>query len=218
MKKSIAVIGTGNMGTAIATTLAKAGHRVFVAGQTREAADELVVAIRGSHAQADVQAADSAGAAAAQAEIIIPAVWYGQTSALALEIQEKVRGKIVISIANPLNENFDGLVTPPDSSAAEQLAELLPDATVVKAFNTTFAADFATPRIAGQQVDCFVAGDDEAAVQVVSALVADAGFRPLYAGPLSMSRTLENMMVLLVGLSMRYDYNWLAGWKVLSQS
>jgi predicted dinucleotide-binding enzyme len=45
--------------------------------------------------------------------------------------------------------------------------------------------------------------------------VKDTGFNPLIAGKLQASRTLEHMTVLLVGLSMRYNYNWLAGWKVL---
>ncbi len=217
MKKSIAVIGTGNMGSAIAKALANAGHEIYIAGKDAQAAETLAQTIRAGQADARVQAVDTA-AAVQHAEIIIPAVWYATYAGLAEEIRSRVAGKIVVSIANPLNETFDGLVTAADTSAAEELAELLPEATIVKAFNTTFAADFTTPRIGGQQVDCFVAGDDEQALQTVSDLVADAGFRPLNAGPLSMSRTLESMMVLLIGLAMRYDYNWLAGWKVLSQA
>jgi predicted dinucleotide-binding enzyme len=78
--------------------------------------------------------------------------------------------KIVISIANPLHETYNGLVTAPDTSAAEELQKLPHNSKVVKAFNTTFAADFTTPVIDGKQVDAFVAGNDEEAVQTVTEL------------------------------------------------
>jgi predicted dinucleotide-binding enzyme len=106
-------------------------------------------------------------------------------------------------------------VTAPDTGAAEELQKRLPNAIVVKAFNTVFAADFATPVIAGQQADAFVAGNDADGVETVSELVATAGFNPIVAGDLSISRTLENMSLLLIQLTMKNGYNWLAGWKIL---
>jgi predicted dinucleotide-binding enzyme len=114
-----------------------------------------------------------------------------------------------------LNETYNDLVTAPDTSAAEELQKLLPNSKVIKAFNTTFAADFATPVIDGKQVDAFVAGNDEEAVNTVSELVKTAGFNPIVAGDLAVSRTLENMQLLLIRLGMKYNYNWLAGWKIL---
>ena len=86
---------------------------------------------------------------------------------------------------------------------------------MVKAFNTTFAADFATPVIDGEQADAFIAGNDTEALETVSELVSTAGFNPIVAGDLSVSRTLENMQLLLIQLGMKYNYNWLAGWKIL---
>ena len=150
-----------------------------------------------------------------EADIIIPAVWYQSQPEVADKIREVAMNKIVISIANPLNETFDGLLTDPATSAAEELARLLPHSKIVKAFNTTFAADFESPRLSGLVVDSFVAGDDDEAVRTVAQLVRDSGFNPLIAGKLRASRTLEHMTLLLIGLSMRYKYNWLAGWKVL---
>jgi hypothetical protein len=67
----------------------------------------------------------------------------------------------------------------------------------------------------GKQVDAFIAGNDEEALQTVSELVSTAGFNPIVAGDLSVSRTLENMQLLLIQLGMKYNYNWLAGWKIL---
>ena len=131
------------------------------------------------------------------------------------KIKEVANQKILISIANPLNATYDGLVTAPDTSAAEELQKLLPNSKVIKAFNTTFAADFTTPVIDGKQVDAFIAGNDEDALETVKELVGTAGFNPIVAGNLSVSRTLENMQLLLIQLGMKYNYNWHAGWKIL---
>ena len=72
-----------------------------------------------------------------EADIIIPAVGYGAQTEVAARIKDVVIGKIVVSIANPLNETFDGLLTEPTTSAAEELAKLLPHSKIAKAFNTT---------------------------------------------------------------------------------
>ncbi|RYZ55068.1 MAG: NADP oxidoreductase, partial [Chitinophagaceae bacterium] len=93
--------------------------------------------------------------------------------------------------------------------------KLLPHAKVIKAFNTTFAADFASPVINGQQVDAFIAGNDKDALETVSELVQTAGFNPIISGDLTASRMLESMQLHLIQLSMKYNYNWLAGYKIL---
>jgi predicted dinucleotide-binding enzyme len=86
---------------------------------------------------------------------------------------------------------------------------------VVKAFNTVFAGDFSQSVINEKQVDSFIAGDDEEAVNTVGELVSVAGFNPVVAGDLSVSRTLENMAALLIQLNIKNNYNWVSGWKVL---
>ena len=91
----------------------------------------------------------------------------------------------------------------------------LPNSKVVKAFNTTFAADFEQPVIDGKKVDAFIAGVDEKAIQSVIDLVETVGFNPIVAGDLSVSGTLERMQLLLMQLTMKNDYKWLAGWKIL---
>lgn len=134
---------------------------------------------------------------------------------MAEKIKEFANQKVVISIANPLNDDYNGLVTPPTTSAAEEMQKLLPHAKVIKAFNTTFANDFSSPFIEGKQVDAFIAGDDQDALETVAELVSTVGFNPIIAGNLSVSRILENMQLLLIQLGIKYNYNWLAGWKIL---
>lgn len=215
-KQTIAVIGaSGNMGSAISKSLAKGNYRLLLFSNEKEKIEALVNEIKNNHAAADLEALECPTDASWEADVIILAVPFKAEKELAEKIREVANQKIVISIANPLNEAYDGLVTSPGTSAAEELQKLLPNSKVVKAFNTTFAADFSTPVINGKQVDSFIAGNDEEALQTISELVTTAGFNPIVAGDLSVSRTLEAMQLLLIRLGMKYNYNWLAGWKIL---
>lgn len=215
-KQTISIIGaSGTMGTAIAKSLAKGNYRLLLKANSTEGLDKLVKEITDKNPSADVEAIACPKNAGWEADIIILAIPYLAEKEIAEKIREVANQKIIISIANPLNESFDGLVTSPDTSAAEELQKLLPNSKVVKAFNTTFAASFSTPVIDGKQADAFIAGDDKEAVATVAELVSTAGFRPVNAGNLSVSRTLENMQLLLIQLGLKYNYNWLAGWKIL---
>lgn len=215
-KTTIAIIGsTGNMGSAIAKSLAKGNHRLLLFSRGIEKLDALKAEIRQINADAMVEPVACPADASWEADIVILAVPYAAEAEIAEKIRPYVTQKIVISMANPMNETFDGMVTPADSSAAQELQRLLPDAHVVKAFNTTYAADFVEPIIDGKQVDAFVAGDDERAVETVVDLVKTAGFNPVFAGGLSVSHTLEHMQLLLIQLTVKNKYNWHAGWKIL---
>ncbi|MHC2992164.1 NADP oxidoreductase [Pontibacter sp. HJ8] len=214
--QTIAIIGaSGNMGSAIANGLAKGNYRLLLCANELEKVQAVAKEIKSSHPAAAVEAIDCSVEASWEADIIIAAVPFAAEKEVARKIREVANQKIVISIANPLNDTYNGLVTAPDTSAAEELQKLLPHAKVVKAFNTTFAADFATPVIDGKQADAFIAGNDAEALQTVTELVETAGFNPIVAGDLAVSGTLERMQLLLIQLNMKYDYNWLAGWKIL---
>jgi len=214
--QTIAIVGaSGNMGAAISKSLAKGNYRLLLCandlGKVQAVADE----IKRNQPNTSVEAVDCSVDASWEADIIIAAVPFDAEKEVAEKIKEVANQKIVISIANPLNDTYNGLVTAPDTSAAEELQKLLPNSKVIKAFNTTFAADFATPVIDGKQADAFIAGNDAEALEIVSELVSTAGFNPIVAGDLAVSGTLERMQLLLIQLNMKYDYNWLAGWKIL---
>jgi 8-hydroxy-5-deazaflavin:NADPH oxidoreductase len=215
-KQTIAVIGaSGNMGSAISKSLSKGNYRLLLCSDDKGKVQETFINIKNNIPTADVEVIDCSAQASWEADIIIAAVPYEAEKDVAKKIKDVANQKIVISISNPLNDTYNGLVTSPDTSAGEELQKLLPNSKVVKAFNTTFAADFSTPVIDGKQVDAFIAGNDEEALQTVAELVTTAGFNPIIAGDLSVSRTLENMQLLLIQLGMKYNYNWLAGWKIL---
>lgn len=215
-KQTIAIIGaSGSMGSAISKSLSRGNYRLLLCANSRTKVQAVVEDIKSNNPQADVEAIDCSREATWEADIIIAAVPYHAEKQVAEKIREVANQKIIISIANPLNASYDGLVTAPDTSAAEELQKLLPNSKVVKAFNTTFAADFSTPVIDDKKVDSFIAGNDEDALQTVSELVTTAGFNPIVAGALNVSRTLENMQLLLIQLGIKYNYNWQAGWKIL---
>ena len=101
-------------------------------------------------------------------------------------------GKTVIDVSNPVTGDFSGLQVGHKTSAAEEIAALLPGAAVVKAFNTIFAQHYGTGlKVNGQRIQTFVAADDAAARETVKALAAGIGLEPVDAGPLANARHLE---------------------------
>jgi hypothetical protein len=214
--KTIAIVGaTGNMGSAISKGLAKGNYRLLLMANGQNKLESLKTELEKAGSKSEIFTLACPKEASWEADIIILATPYDAEKELAEKIRDVAAGKIVVSISNPLNSSYDGLVTAPDTSAAEELQKLLPLSNVVKAFNTTFAADFGSPIIDGKTVDAFIAGNDEEALETVSELVKTTGFNPVVAGDLSVSRILERMQFLLISLGVKYNYNWHAGWKIL---
>ena len=152
IKQTIAVIGaTGNMGSAISKSLSKGNYKLLLCANEQDKVQTLVQQIKLQNSSADVEAVDCSTEASWEADIIILALPYEAEKEVAEKIREMANQKIVISIANPLNSSYNGLVTAADTSAAEELQKLLPNSKVIKAFNTTFAADFTTPVIDGSR-------------------------------------------------------------------
>jgi predicted dinucleotide-binding enzyme len=183
---NVTIIGTGNMARGIGSRLVAGGHEVTVLGKSTDDAEAVV---------ADLGAAGPAkpgrsGDAIAD-DVVVLAVYFPDAKSAVDQYGNALSGKVVIDITNPVNEAFDGLVTPPDGSAAQELAASAAGARVVKAFNTTFAGTLREGAVAGEPLDVFVAGDDEEAKAVVSKLVEDGGLRPIDAGPLKRARELE---------------------------
>jgi 8-hydroxy-5-deazaflavin:NADPH oxidoreductase len=183
---NVTIIGTGNMARALGKRLTAGGHHVTVVGKDRDAAEEVV---RELGDDASAKAGRSGEAIAG--DVVVLAVYYPDARAVVEQYGGALSGKVLVDITNPVNETFDGLVTPPDGSAAQELARSAPGARVVKAFNTTFAATLSEGQVAGEPLDVFVAGDDEDAKATVSTLVGDGGMRAVDAGPLRRARELE---------------------------
>jgi 8-hydroxy-5-deazaflavin:NADPH oxidoreductase len=197
----IAIIGTGNVGTALGSTLVKAGHDVTFAAR-----DE--VKTRSVAQQVGARAVATPREAASTAEVVVLAVPFPAEREVALEIASVTDGKVVIDTANPLTPDYSGLATGPDASAAELLARELPGARVAKAFNTLFAGLQADPGTHGTSLDVLIATDDPVARDTVAILATSAGFRPIVVGPLSAARELEAVAWLNIRLQLLNDGRW----------
>jgi len=183
---NVTIIGTGNMARGIGSRLVAGGHDVTVLGKQTEAAEAVVQDIGGNGSARAGRSGDPIAD-----DVMVLAVYYPDAKAAVEQYADDLAGKVVVDITNPVNESLDGLVTPPDGSAAQQLAASAPGARVVKAFNTTFARTLRQGEVSGQPLDVFIAGDDDDAKATVSRLVNDGGLRPVDAGPLKRARELE---------------------------
>jgi NADPH-dependent F420 reductase len=196
----VTVIGAGNMGRGTGHRLVAGGHDVTVVDRDPEEAGRLAEELRGA-AQGGATVEASGPGAELRGEVVILAVYYPGTLELARDLGDRLAGKVVVDISNPLNQTFDGLATAPGTSAAEELAAALPaNARVVKAFNTTFSGTLVEGEVAGQPLDVFLAGDDEGAKETVAQLVRDGGLRALDTGPLERARQLEGLGFLHITL------------------
>ncbi|NIT55181.1 MAG: NAD(P)-binding domain-containing protein [Aliifodinibius sp.] len=197
-KQTIAIIGAaGNMGSAIAKGIADGNYRLLLFDRPSEKLDWLIDDIQTNYPDAELRSMDCAYDCSWEADIIILAVPHRAEKEIADKIREVATQKIVVSTANPVDQDLSKLNAEEPPSAAEELQRWLPNSKVVKAFNNTFADDFGNPVIAGKRLDAFIAGDDDEALQTISELVKTAGFNPIIAGDLKVSSTLERMQLLL---------------------
>lgn len=197
----IAIIGTGNVGTALGASLVRAGHSVTLTGQDAAKATAAAALI-------GAQAGASLASAVEAAEVVVLAVPYASVEAVAADIASVISGKVVIDATNPLKADFSGLATEGGPSGAERIAALLPTGQVVKAFNTVFASIQGNPGTHGQTVDGLFAGDDASAKAVVASLIKSIGLRPVDAGSLAGARELEALAWLNISLQMRTGGSW----------
>lgn len=208
--QTVAVIGTGNMGKGLAKLLADAGYQVVVGSRNAERAIQVAREIGSSvEGKQNIDAVKDA-------QVCFLAIPFQRDNDTLLELRDHLSGKIVVDISNPLNASYDGLTTPATTSAAELIAGYLPASKVVGAFKNTLAAVFAEPLFAGQKSAVFVAADDQEAKQTVLNLIQSLPFSAIDAGALSVARTIENMSVLLIQVSQKYQYNWRAAYQILA--
>jgi len=213
---NVTIIGPGKMGRAIGTRAAAGGHLVTFVGKTPESAEKAAEEVKTS-AKKGTQVSTANLADVELGDIVVLALWYGTNLEVAKQLGARLAGKTVVDIANPVNSTYNGLVTPPDSSSAEEVAKAAtPGAKVVKAFNTTYAGTLLARQVAGQPLDVFIAGDDADAKNKVAQLVKDAGMRPIDTGPLSRARQIEGMQLLHITLQNTLGTNWQSAIKILS--
>lgn len=192
----LGVIGSGNIGKGVGSWAAKVGYDVTFSGKNEAGAKAAAQAAGHGAKAANVRGAVEA------ADLVLLAVPYGAVKEVLTDIRPLLRGKTVIDATNALSADFSSLMLGFTTSAAEEIAKLVPDAHVVKAFNTVFAQVYASqnPKIQGKAISVFVAGDNKEATEQVQALVTKMGFDAVNAGLLKSARNLEPLAMLNISL------------------
>jgi len=203
---NVTIIGAGNMGRGIATRLLSGGHSVTLIDQNEAQATELAKQLQAS-AKGGATVATAPSGSALKDEVVVLAVYYPVVASVIEQYGKQFDGKVVVDITNTLNDTF----TEPrfdNTSGAEEIAKLLPNSKVVKAFNTTFAGTLVSGQVAGQPLDVLIAGDDSAAKALVADLAQAGGLRPVDVGPLRRARQLEAVGFLHITLQGALGTNW----------
>ncbi len=187
---SFTIIGTGNMGKAIGSALSDGGNEVGYVSHQETGTVTL-------------------------GDVVVLAVPYSALEGIVDSYGDQLAGKTLVDITNPVNQaTFDSLTVPAGSSAAAELQEKVPTASVLKAFNTNFAATIASKTVGGQPTTVLIAGDDAAAKQVLAEALTSGGLKAVDAGPLSRAHELESVGFLQIKLAAGEKISWSGGFAV----
>jgi 8-hydroxy-5-deazaflavin:NADPH oxidoreductase len=187
---TVAIIGTGNIGSRLAANLAAGGQDFLLASRDQEGAGKLAAGLDG-HAEVV-----SVGEAIERADVLVFAVWLDAFKQLIAQYGERLGGKVIVDPSNPVGPDGAGgyrKVIGEQESSGQLLAGLLPSgARLVKAFGTLSAGSLSAaawrePERAAQ----FYAADDTAAGDLVAELIRTGGYEPVSVGGLDQSIRIE---------------------------
>ena len=190
--RKIGIIGKGNVGSALARGLKRAGHEVRAVGKDKSAMQET----------------------AAWSEIVLFAVPFGAVDDVVRGVGDALAGKTVIDVTNALDASMN-LAVGVTTSGAEELQKKLPKARVAKAFNTVFAEHMDSGRLGDKPLTAFVAAEDPETKKTVMELAQGIGFDAVDAGPLKNARLLEPLAFLNIQLGYVLGIGTQSGFKLL---
>ena len=178
----IGILGSGAVGLALARGLARHGHDVRI-GTRQDAVEELPIG--------------SPGDVAAEADLVFLSVLGTAAVDVATGVREQLRGKVLVDTTNPLDfsSGGPGLFVGHTDSLGEQVQRAVPEARVVKAYNTVGNALMVDPDLPGGPPSMFLGGDSEDAKATVTALLEATGWDAVDLGGIAASRYLEPMCI-----------------------
>lgn len=184
--KNITIFGKGNMGKVTAARFEKAGNTVTLLGSK-----------------------DTVGTLG---DIVVLAVPFGAIASIVEANKIALEGKVVVDITNPVDfSTMDGYLVASDSSASEGIAKSVPQAHVVKAFNTNFASTLA----GDASTTVLLASDSEEAKTVLTSALSGSGLAVIDAGSLKRARELEALGFLQITLAIREQIGWTGGFTLV---
>ena len=189
------------MGTAIAGVVANGGNTVQVLTRDpQKASDAIPAATHGTVGEPIT------------GHIVILALPYAAVADVLSQYAGELDGKVIVDLTNPVDfATFDSLVVPVGSSAAAVIAESLPGSSVLKAFNTTFAATLASGTVGAESATVLIAGDDADAKAALAAIIEASGLRAVDAGSLKRAHELEALGFLQLTLAAGNKTSWTSG-------
>ena len=187
---TVAIIGTGNIGSRLAAAFAAGGQDFLLAGRDLEAARKLESGLDG---HAEVVSVDEA---VERADVLVLAVWLDSFKQLIAQYGERLAGKVIVDPSNPVGPDGNGgfrKIIGEQESSGQILSDLLPaGARLVKAFGTLSADTLsAAARREPERAVLFYAADDDAAGDLVADLIRTGGYEPVRVGGLDQSIRLE---------------------------
>ena len=203
---SVSIIGAGAIGSAVAGLAVKAGVSTQVLVRDTSKATDLSggdIAEIGSPLSGDI--------------VVLALPYAAIDDVIATYGAQAFAGKVVVDPTNPLDFTTLDSVVPAGSSAAAELAVRLPDAQVVKAFNTVFAAVLATGTVGARPATVLAASDSADAKASLRSLVEAAGMEWADAGELKRAERLEALGALNIALGVTEQVAWTGGLAVVSE-
>ena len=190
LESTVAIIGTGTIGSTLAAEFAAGGQDFLLAGRDANAARKIAADLGGRAEAVSVHEAVD------RADALVVAVWLPDFEQFIAQYGERLADKVIVDPTNPVGPDADGnyrKVIGERESSGQILAGLLPaGARLVKAFGTLSAPSLAAAtRQEPERAVLFYATDDDAAGDLVAELIQAAGFDPVRVGGLDQSIRIE---------------------------
>ena len=207
----IGILGSGDVGRALAAGFAGLGHDVKIGSRDPEKLRDWA-----GQAGPHVSTGTFAEVAAFGDVLVLATLGVGTEEAIKIAGIDAFDGKVVIDTTNPLDFSTGKpmLSIGHTDSLGEVIQRLLPKAHVVKAFNTVGNALMVNPSLPGGPPDMFLCGNDDGAKKIVTQICTHFGWGVIDLGGIEASRYLEPMCLTWVLHGMRSG-SWRHAFKML---
>ncbi len=203
----IAIIGTGNVGGALATQWAKAGHQILLGTRDLDKFEDKHLLNNANTTLLTISES------AENAEVILIAAVPQATQSIAEQIKAFAKDKIVIDAMNAVRIKPEGF-----NNSFEALKSYLPESEIVKCFNSTGFENMANPIYHGEGIDMFVAGSSIKGKEIAQKLALDAGFSACWDfGGDDKAQLLEHFALCWINLAIMQGHGRNMAFKVIKR-
>lgn len=190
---TVAILGVGNVGGALARALRSHGVDVILCQDPRRGGTLPAWANTGNFRSATPESA------CAQADALLLCIPFDATTSALKPLATSLRGKVVVDCTNPVGPGMTHALKSV-RSGSEHIQDLLPESHVVKCFSVYGYENLEQGTHEGARPAMFYCGDDVASKQLVCEMVAKLGWDPVDAGPLTQALHLEHMTLLWIAM------------------